>query len=118
MLFYFGDFYPKQPLARIEVSKLASSGAGVVLSVRLLSCADYALNYIQDGSVASRLQEVRDKGPTDRKGWKKTEHALVPQRGGPRTRGMFCLKRADNLRIHASACDCADARWRARAIIV
>ena len=54
--FLFWRFLPEASTARIEVSKLASSGVGVARSVRLLSCADYAQNYIQDGSVASRLQ--------------------------------------------------------------
>ena len=42
----------------------------------------------------------------------------MPQRGGPRARGMFRLKRTGDLRLHASACDCAGARHRARALIV
>jgi hypothetical protein len=31
------------------------------------------------------------------------------------TRGLSCRKRAGDLRLHASACYCADAWWRSRA---
>ena len=55
---------------------------------------------------------------SERKNLEEREQALAPQRGGPRTRGLFCLKLIDGLRLHASACYCAGARHRARALIV
>jgi hypothetical protein len=90
--------------SQASISRLAELKA----VLRVLFQASQRIHFVSFGEYFSA------KGRIERN----LEHALATQRGRPRTRGLFCLKLINKLRLHASACDCADARHRARALIV